>query len=356
MAVPWPIIMRRAFRPTAGSFALAPAPAPNDLVIHFRDLRDCGGWQQARATSNPSDPAASARARSAYRPANAASRWFYDLDLYAPPLAFYEAAIEAHVVRWSSARVWIACLPCDRSHPTVAALVAKSPRSWGRDVHFLTNHAGASICNRVPSCKVPPILDFLWMQKARHLVLSPSTFGWWSAYLSERAVAIHYPVLPMFSPWGPTMWCHMLPEDDSRYVFHDPWARMQWRGGTRSSHGARRRCDVYMRACLQSHSCALSESSAAAARRALPLDGIEDFVTYVEDGHELEGLTTAELEGAARRHNLSLVELVPVGSDHGRRSHLLDAISGSAVAEAMRKEARTYLSAMNRAPPPRRAS
>ena len=343
----WLDVMRRAFRPTAGSFHLAAPPAEDDLVLHFRDLRDCNNWRAATAAERQVAQVARlpSSTRSTYRAANAASRWFYDLDLYAPPPAFYDAAIEAHLARWPSATVWVACMPCDRGHPTLVAIAAR----WQSRLRFLTAHGTLKICDRVPSCKVPPILDFLWMQAARHVVLSPSTFGWWSAFLSERAATIHYPVLPTFSPWGPTMWCHLLPEDDARYVFHDPWGRARWHGGSRTGHGARRRCDVYMRACLQAHACAVSEESAAAARKALPLDGIDEFVTYVDEGHELEGLTSAQLEAAARRHNVS------VGIDGGR-GQLLRAIAGSPAAVLARKEARAYLSGVNRAPPQRRGN
>ena len=190
----WLDVMRRAFRPTAGSFHLAAPPAEDDLVLHFRDLRDCNNWRAATAAERQVAQVARlpSSTRSTYRAANAASRWFYDLDLYAPPPAFYDAAIEAHLARWPSATVWVACMPCDRGHPTLVAIAAR----WQSRLRFLTAHGTLKICDRVPSCKVPPILDFLWMQAARHVVLSPSTFGWWSAFLSERAATIHYPSCP----------------------------------------------------------------------------------------------------------------------------------------------------------------
>ena len=67
------------------------------------------------------------------------------------------------------------------------------------------------------------------------------------------------------------------------------------------------------------------------------------------EGHELEGLTSAQLEAAARRHNVS------VGIDGGR-GQLLRAIAGSPAAVLARKEARAYLSGVNRAPPQRRGN
>jgi hypothetical protein len=77
----------------------------------------------------------------------------------------------------------------------------------------------------------------------------------------------------------------------------------------------------------------------------LPLDAIDEFVTYVDDGHELDGLTTAELDSASKRYNLSTVADSP-----DRRAMLLEVIRTSVVAEAVRKEARAYLVSQNRAP------
>ena len=164
------------------------------------------------------------------------------------------------------------------------------------------------------------------------------------------------------------MWCHLMPEDDARYIFHDSWTRATWRGGTRTSHAARRRCDVYMRACLQAHVCAQSEASATAARRALPLDGIDEFVTFVEPPYVLDGLTSAELESLAHRHGLTFSESSSGRSGGGgggggvnkkaahsnRRASILAAIATASDAAQIHSEARAYLSAMNRAPVERR--
>jgi len=361
-ATAWLQLMRRSFRPMAAGFKLAQAPAPDDLVLHFRDLRD-GEWrvstsadrQRAAAGARKTRPGTDGDGagngtadklifgltRSTYRVGSKQRPWFYNLDLYAPPSAFYDAAIEIHLESHGDAIIWIVCLSHDRNHPTVLALLAR----WKLRLRFLTKHGELEICGREPSCKVPAILDFLWMQEARHIVLSPSTFGWWSAFLSERATTIHYPVLPQFSPWGPTMWCHLIPEDDERYIFHDPWALETWRGGGQTGQSARRRCDVYMRACTAVHACPVDAERAAAARAVLPLDAIDEFVTYVDDGHELDGLTTAELDSASKRYNLSTVADSP-----DRRAMLLEVIRTSVVAEAVRKEARAYLVSQNRAP------
>jgi hypothetical protein len=254
--------MRRAFRPSAGTQSVAPLPQDDDLVVHFRDLRDCGGW---RATGTGGT-------RSTYR-TTAASQWFHGLDLYSPPVAFFNAAIAMHMARFQNARVWIVSQPCDRQHPTVRALQSR----WS--VHFLTAHDEAVTCTAAPSCK-SAVLDFLWLQAARHLVLSPSTFGWWPAFLSINAATIHFPIFAAFSPWGANMWCHLVPEDDARYIFHDVWANATWHGRPAQAgpgREARRRCDVYVRACLQARICATDPVSASAARSALPPESIDAF-------------------------------------------------------------------------------
>lgn len=335
----WLELMRRSIRAVAGGFSLAPAPAPDDLVLHFRDLRD-GDWRLATSAEKTKDAGLT---RSKFRVGSELNRWFYNMDVFNPGSEYYHAAIETHLEIYANAVVWVVCMPHDRDHPTILSLVGR----WKSRLRFLTKHGELEICGRVPSCKVPAILDFLWMQEARHIALSPSTFGWWSAFLSVRATTIHYSVLPMFSAWGPTMWCHLMPEDDPRYIFHDPWTRTAWNGGSHTSHSARRRCDVYMRACLSpTHACAENAERAAVARSVLPLDDIDEFVTYVDEGHELDGLTTAELDSAARRHNLTVVN----GAD--RRGALLHTIRASGEAEAVRKEARSFLAEQNRAPRP----
>lgn len=268
----WLNVLRRAFRPSAGGLPLAAFPASDDLVVHFRDLRDCGGWRADGVGGT----------RSAYR-ASTPGRWFYGLDLYAPPLEFFDTAITMHLARFGEAsRVWLVSQPCDREHPTVKMLRSKWP------MRLLVEHDAAVTCKSAPSCS-SAVLDFIWLQAARHVVLSPSTFGWWSTFLSTRAIAIHFPIYPAFSPWGANMWCHLLPHDDTRYLFHDVWTNSTWQGGTDAGAGtgtegmeARRRCDVYMRACLQARICAANSASAEVARHALPLGTIDDF-TYLDN-------------------------------------------------------------------------
>jgi hypothetical protein len=264
----WLGLMRRSFIPTAGGRAIAELPGGDDLVIHFRDLRDCGGWKPS-ADGNGT--------RSTYRVNHwrLSTRWFYGLNLYATPIAFYHSVIAMHRLRFPNGRIWIVSQACDREHPTVKSLRANWP------VEFLAAHNRA--CNSASSCN-PAILDFMWMQAARHLVLTPSTFGWWSAFLSNRAATIYFPIYPAFSPWGAHMWCHMIPEDDPRYVFYDMWTNSTWHGGGYSGRAARRRCDVYVRACLQAHVCAADRASAVEAQHVLPLETIDKF-TYKDNNY-----------------------------------------------------------------------
>ena len=94
----------------------------------------------------------------------------------------------------------------------------------------------------------------------------------------------------------------------------------------------------------------LPAASATAARHSFPLDGIDEFVTYADQGHELEGWTSAELEAALQRHNAS----VPVWSEslgaQARHAELVDAVSAAPAVSAIRAEARAYLSTRNRGP------
>ena len=256
----WLGLMRRAFRPMVGGGAIADPPADDDLVIHFRDVRDCSGWKPTKDGNST---------RSVYRynrwmpGIHWGGPWFYHLDLYAPPVVFFDSVIAMHASRFPHGRLWLVSQPCDRNHPTVKSLIARWP------MHVLTAHDKARNSSA--------LLDFVWMQAARHLVLSPSTFGWWSAFLSARAATIHFPLYAAFSAYGANMWCHLVPEDDARYEFHDVWTSSTWRGGGSTGREARRRCDVYVRACLQAHVCATNAASAAKARVALPIEDIDNF-------------------------------------------------------------------------------
>ena len=263
MPARWRELMRRSMRPqpATGRKILAPPPPDDDLVIHFRDLRDCSGWIASRGQTH-----------SRFWPSKS-NRWFHRLEfLFAQPPPVYDAIIALHRQRFPHATVWVVCQPCDCKHPTVQGLTLRWP------VRFLTAHHDAAHRDAHHDA-VSTGHDFVWLMSAKHLVLSPSTFGWWAAFLSTRAESIHYPLHPAFSPWGASMWCHLVPEDDSRYVFHDVWANATWRGGGNGSGGreARRRCDIYVRACLNAaHACAVNETGAAAAR-SLSLGPIDDW-------------------------------------------------------------------------------
>lgn len=67
--------------------------------------------------------------------------------------------------------------------------------------------------------------DFEAIRRARHIVVSVSTFSWVAAWLS-RADSIHLPALGLFNPdQRPDVW--MLPDDDARYRFYG-FARRPW--------------------------------------------------------------------------------------------------------------------------------
>ena len=103
-----------------------------------------------------------------------------------------------------------------------------------------------------------PLHDFRWLRAARHVVLSPSTFAWWAAYLGA-AEAIHFPIAPAVVPMP---WCRLIVPGDGRFVYHDFWARrLLWDAGE-----ARARCD------------------AISVMQAEKMNGTEAFLPYFSDG------------------------------------------------------------------------
>jgi hypothetical protein len=62
------------------------------------------------------------------------------------------------------------------------------------------------------------IEDFTTIRKARHIVLSVSSFGWLAAWLSETVVSVQMPVSGLFDPRNGATF--LLPLGDRRYRFH----------------------------------------------------------------------------------------------------------------------------------------
>jgi hypothetical protein len=63
--------------------------------------------------------------------------------------------------------------------------------------------------------------DFFFMSSAKTLLLSPSTFAWWAAFLSSNETVVHFPLMPMDIPMP---WCNLLVRFSNmaeRFVYHD---------------------------------------------------------------------------------------------------------------------------------------
>ena len=74
--------------------------------------------------------------------------------------------------------------------------------------------------NRVSILSSPSFVnDFCFLKSSPRIVLTPSTFGWWAAFLSA-STDIHYPILPTNLP---IPWCDLIPAEDLRYTYDDLW-------------------------------------------------------------------------------------------------------------------------------------
>ena len=53
--------------------------------------------------------------------------------------------------------------------------------------------------------------------------MTPSTFGWWAAYLSTVAEHIYFPLIEVFTHWGAFTWVELEPHGDPRFrLMHLP--------------------------------------------------------------------------------------------------------------------------------------
>jgi hypothetical protein len=99
-------------------------------------------------------------------------------DAADPPTIFFSDILETR--DWE--HVWIVANPTVHKHPVVRHLQAR----YGAQIF----HGGSARA------------DFQFLSAASTLILSPSTFAWWAAFLSEAAT-VHYPLMPMAvgMPW-----------------------------------------------------------------------------------------------------------------------------------------------------------
>ncbi|CAE7244018.1 rabl3 [Symbiodinium natans] len=127
-----------------------------------------------------------------------------DGRLSAPPFSFFAWAAAAHRRAVSHGKLWVVADPSLRTHPTVTRLVKELGAELFKGMDQVPKQAWLG--------------DFVWLRAAAHVAISPSTFAWWAAFLSE-ATTVYVPVLPGQVPMP---WCPLLPEDP-RYVFFDVW-------------------------------------------------------------------------------------------------------------------------------------
>ena len=180
----WRDVFQRLYAPPA---CPAPAPAPGDVIVH---VRECGNSDVDRPR-----PFFSAHGQVPWR--------FYDKIL---------ASVRGRVVV-------LAPPACARS-----ALVARLKARFG------ATHRAASAAD-----------DYCALLRARTVVLAPSTFSWWAAWLSNATV--HVPLLGLLAHQRTTNYPHRpgaarrrggltceslfggagksLVVDDPRYVYHD---------------------------------------------------------------------------------------------------------------------------------------
>lgn len=145
--------------------------------------------------------------------------------LASPPFAFFDFAVQQHRQEFADATLWVVADPSMRSHPTVQRLC----HELGANIFTSSDQAG----------KEAWLADWVWLREAQHLVLSPSTFVWWAAFLGE-AVRIYVPIFPGLAVLP---WCKLLVPHDARYTFFDFWSNTSFHEGT----AAKIRCQEYQR-------------------------------------------------------------------------------------------------------------
>jgi hypothetical protein len=121
---------------------------------------------------------------------------FYNRPIWDEDSLFLESLPEAYYLNALAQTAPDAPIVLVSHHPERAAAFAKRCLA-GRRV-ILTSHADS-------------LVDFYLLQRARHLVISNSTFSWWAAYLSRRAERI---LAPHRDRWNN----RPLPENDNNPI------------------------------------------------------------------------------------------------------------------------------------------
>jgi hypothetical protein len=187
--------------PMPGLTSQIEVPGPDDLVIHFRSY-DYGRRRlkdQIKLTRMGLDRIPSA------------------------PFSFFKYITDEHRSEHPLGIVWLVLEQKAQLHPIVKRLV---------------NEVGATLFHGCLQATDSALCDFRFMTAASTLVLSPSTFSWWAAYLGSSKV--HFPVLPGpigrfgLGYYGPSLpWCSLV-NNDPRWEYHlvfesDPksWKRLR---------------------------------------------------------------------------------------------------------------------------------
>jgi hypothetical protein len=182
-------VLREAFSVQSVVAALPEQPGPDDLVLYFRTYNGVNDT-------------------------HIVNEWKGRHRLASPPVEFFKRAIERHQAISSGhrdGRIWVAASPDQRKHPTVQRLV--------REHHAVVYTASDNLSN-------PWLYDFAWLSAARHVAISPSTFGWWAAVIGDPK-RVYFPIMPAAVPMP---WCNLITKGDT-LIYDDWWTGNAYNGG-----------------------------------------------------------------------------------------------------------------------------
>jgi hypothetical protein len=170
-------------------------PNVNDIVIHFRDFDTSRRRRRRR------------RRRSRRLSSSSAQHFLFDVfegetRITIPPTIYYDRILETG----NYDTIWLVAEPAARRHPIVQHVLTKFPHN------AVMREGGTSE------------EDFQFISFASHVVLSPSTFGWWAGFFAaggDGPTTVHYPLMPVPVPMP---WCDLVGGfrgSAATMVFHD---------------------------------------------------------------------------------------------------------------------------------------
>ena len=152
-------------------------PKKDDIVIHLRTYRTC----KASLATEPD-----------YTLSDNSNSYFQD-----PPYEYYKTILDKMKAQEHFGQIWLVSRCGLRNKIALR----------------LTEEYG---CKLSPYEQKNQIEDFLFIYGAMRIIMAPSTYSWWSAYLSN-AREIHYPLLGDW--WGGKL-RHCMYPDEERYIYH----------------------------------------------------------------------------------------------------------------------------------------